>query len=115
MVKTAQTDAIPLLVASAARAIEDVVDLEIAARGTPGRRAAPAVAHQDRIVGDVVGALVRVPGRARRRRPRRSEEHTSELQSLTNLVCRLLLEKKKKKKKNNKNSTQHYPTKTRTP
>src|SRR5437016_11831504 len=30
---------------------------------------------------------------------RRSEEHTSELQSLTNLVCPLLLEKKKKKKK----------------
>src|SRR5438046_4336834 len=29
----------------------------------------------------------------------RSEEHTSELQSLTNLVCRLLLEKKKKIKK----------------
>src|SRR5258706_3130389 len=28
--------------------------------------------------------------------PSRSEEHTSELQSLTNLVCRLLLEKKKK-------------------
>src|SRR5258706_6487902 len=28
----------------------------------------------------------------------RSEEHTSELQSLTNLVCRLLLEKKKKYK-----------------
>src|SRR6266571_4751738 len=36
-------------------------------------------------------------------RPRcawRSEEHTSELQSHVNLVCRLLLEKKKKKKKN---------------
>src|ERR1019366_4699599 len=29
------------------------------------------------------------------RGPGRSEEHTSELQSLTNLVCRLLLEKKK--------------------
>src|SRR2546425_5420767 len=29
---------------------------------------------------------------------RRSEEHTSELQSLAYLVCRLLLEKKKKKK-----------------
>src|SRR5438046_8122990 len=28
-------------------------------------------------------------------KPVRSEEHTSELQSLTNLVCRLLLEKKK--------------------
>src|SRR5438093_5199959 len=53
---------------------------------------APCVArHQhERIVRalpvtrqDVVGEL-------------RSEEHTSELQSLTNLVCRLLLEKKKK-------------------
>src|SRR5437016_11629788 len=31
----------------------------------------------------------------RRRTKERSEEHTSELQSLTNLVCRLLLEKKK--------------------
>src|SRR5438093_2841261 len=31
----------------------------------------------------------------------RSEEHTSELQSLTNLVCRLLLEKKKTKTKHN--------------
>src|SRR2546430_6296974 len=30
----------------------------------------------------------------------RSEEHTSELQSQSNLVCRLLLEKKKKKKQN---------------
>src|SRR5690242_21067658 len=29
--------------------------------------------------------------------PRRSEEHTSELQSHVNLVCRLLLEKKKRK------------------
>src|SRR5438034_7342173 len=33
----------------------------------------------------------------------RSEEHTSELQSHSDLVCRLLLEKKKKKKK-----TKHY-------
>src|SRR3989454_5749526 len=32
----------------------------------------------------------------------RSEEHTSELQSPCNLVCRLLLEKKKKIRKNNK-------------
>src|SRR5205085_3185340 len=31
----------------------------------------------------------------------RSEEHTSELQSQSNLVCRLLLEKKKKQKKQN--------------
>src|SRR5438270_11997475 len=48
------------------------------------------------------------PGRAARRllrlaRPRRerSEEHTSELQSQSNLVCRLLLEKKKKQITNN--------------
>src|SRR2546427_6436803 len=41
-----------------------------------------------------------IPGRAAGRRPRamRSEEHTSELQSQSNLVCRLLLEKKKKNK-----------------
>src|SRR5437773_8409762 len=34
----------------------------------------------------------------------RSEEHTSELQSHHDLVCRLLLEKKKKKKKKKQNS-----------
>src|SRR5438477_9179365 len=41
------------------------------------------------------------PGRARRGAgcaAQRSEEHTSELQSHVNLVCRLLLEKKKKQK-----------------
>src|SRR2546427_9342987 len=39
-----------------------------------------------------------------RHKQRRSEEHTSELQSQSNLVCRLLLEKKKKPK------AQHYAT-----
>src|SRR5436853_5637447 len=37
----------------------------------------------------------------------RSEEHTSELQSLRHLVCRLLLEKKKKKKKQQKITKNH--------
>src|SRR2546430_6066701 len=37
-----------------------------------------------------------------RRERQRSEEHTSELQSQSNLVCRLLLEKKKKKITNDK-------------
>src|SRR5438874_8280206 len=37
-----------------------------------------------------------------RSRSNRSEEHTSELQSRRDLVCRLLLEKKKKKKKQKK-------------
>src|SRR5262245_63731216 len=36
----------------------------------------------------------------------RSEEHTSELQSLRHLVCRLLLEKKKKKQYKKKNNDQ---------
>src|SRR5437016_11342189 len=49
-------------------------------------------------------ALNRNPAPSRAVTPRmRSEEHTSELQSLTNLVCRLLLEKKKKKKKKKTN------------
>src|SRR5262249_58612491 len=46
----------------------------------------------------VRAARSRAPSAGRQGRARggqRSEEHTSELQSLTNLVCRLLLEKKK--------------------
>src|SRR5690349_23830610 len=43
---------------------------------------------------------------------RRSEEHTSELQSRRDLVCRLLLEKKKKKRENDRtnddNTQQDY-------
>src|SRR5438477_6178422 len=39
----------------------------------------------------------------RRERADRSEEHTSELQSHVNLVCRLLLEKKKKKSTSKEN------------
>src|SRR5262245_64870102 len=42
---------------------------------------------------------------------RRSEEHTSELQSLRHLVCRLLLEKKKKKNRtNNKYTKKNNPS-----
>src|SRR5258706_2233514 len=43
-----------------------------------GMETGARAAHQDRFINED-----------------RSEEHTSELQSLTNLVCRLLLEKKK--------------------
>src|SRR5207302_5642499 len=42
-------------------------------------------------------AAVQPSSRRRYDRSSRSEEHTSELQSRENLVCRLLLEKKKKK------------------
>src|SRR5438093_2590087 len=48
--------------------------------------------------GEEPNAPQRLPGRWRKRQTR-SEEHTSELQSLTNLVCRLLLEKKKQGEK----------------
>src|SRR5438034_1861101 len=44
---------------------------------------------------------------AERRGEIRSEEHTSELQSHSDLVCRLLLEKKKKKKKKTTMSRRH--------
>src|SRR5688572_32671571 len=44
------------------------------------------------------GLAVRLLGPITRERLTRSEEHTSELQSQSNLVCRLLLEKKKKKR-----------------
>src|SRR3989441_1886529 len=49
-------------------------------------------------LGHAVGEKAIGPpeGGALRRRTVRSEEHTSELQSLAYLVCRLLLEKKKK-------------------
>src|SRR2546426_7007282 len=49
----------------------------------------------DHRVGDVDG-VVEIPDHPIRRQ--RSEEHTSELQSPCNLVCRLLLEKKKDSK-----------------
>src|SRR5438034_4501146 len=51
-----------------------------------------------------------VPRAAQRRSVRRSEEHTSELQSHSDLVCRLLLEKKKKKQ----TETEQYMTRHRT-
>src|SRR5688572_31112148 len=52
-------------------------------------------------VAPVSGPRGRVAGRRPGVQPVRSEEHTSELQSQSNLVCRLLLEKKKKKKNAN--------------
>src|SRR5690242_20778825 len=54
---------------------------------TAAVRAAPALAPH--------GRPLRLSRRVSRRATMRSEEHTSELQSHVNLVCRLLLEKKK--------------------
>src|SRR2546430_3710234 len=59
--------------------------------GQDRRAARPAAGGDRRPPGSGVQPVHRVP----RQGPRRSEEHTSELQSQSNLVCRLLLEKKK--------------------
>src|SRR2546426_7596709 len=59
------------------------------------------------VIGRVLEHVLQKQGFVERRRDLRdrSEEHTSELQSPCNLVCRLLLEKKKKHE--NKLLTQH--------
>src|SRR2546430_11915349 len=68
-------------------------------RVQPGRRVDardPEPAELDLFRAAIaIGVLGRALGRFFRRLPERSEEHTSELQSQSNLVCRLLLEKKK--------------------
>src|SRR2546421_5079382 len=59
--------------------------------------------------GAIAAAATRRGGRAPVRGaapPARSEEHTSELQSRSDLVCRLLLEKKKKKKRTTETTVQ---------
>src|SRR2546427_986280 len=60
--------------------------------GAPLRRTGDAITKRAPLPA---GAAGRAPSRRSR-----SEEHTSELQSQSNLVCRLLLEKKKKKQDN---------------
>src|SRR2546430_15789204 len=72
--------------------LHDALPISDAGRPGCGIRAQPDGAR--------AGAKSRQAGRCRGRglhaRRSRSEEHTSELQSQSNLVCRLLLEKKKK-------------------
>src|SRR2546427_6307437 len=57
-----------------------------------------AVAENGTTAGNVSGGCLEQD--VREVALQRSEEHTSELQSQSNLVCRLLLEKKKKKRSN---------------
>src|SRR2546427_8944114 len=73
---------------------------DLSDRSGGGRSAAGGGgAASARQMGGSDGHPARAPGRALAAPPR-SEEHTSELQSQSNLVCRLLLEKKKRKKPN---------------
>src|SRR5215212_10492468 len=75
---------VPAFLGTRRRRIRDPLPGEFADRIAPDGRASPEEAVR---AGNLPVAPV----------PRRSEEHTSELQSLRHLVCRLLLEKKKKK------------------
>src|SRR5688572_32548942 len=70
-------------------------DLELLARGIDAgirRHNDDYATHRDARSGLAAPLVARVPAGTR------SEEHTSELQSQSNLVCRLLLEKKKQNK-----------------
>src|SRR5690606_41257400 len=80
-------DALPILVASFRATLEEVRGADLLLHVVDASH--PGWEEQMRVVDEVlaevgVGEL-----------PLRSEEHTSELQSRENLVCRLLLEKKK--------------------
>src|SRR5262249_59995432 len=77
---------------AAADVVFDIVDCFL---GQPHHRGHGAPVEERELGGARYGELGAIPFR--------SEEHTSELQSLTNLVCRLLLEKKK-------NNTTSAPT-----
>src|SRR5205814_4626538 len=91
---------------SPTRRSSDLPAAERHPRHAQDREAAGGARRPDRHpADDVRGALLRPPPGGRRaggdlpgaREGARSEEHTSELQSLRHLVCRLLLEKKNKK------------------
>src|SRR5256885_5112547 len=79
--------------------LHDALPIWPSAPGAPASR----LLHRDRDRGGSPQAVAASPAPARlrdrssrrARSRRRSEEHTSELQSPCNLVCRLLLEKKK--------------------
>src|SRR2546430_14419169 len=74
--------------------------LEIIGRDLVSEAAAAAVEHHHDLIRNCDSKFcceLRFPYVFRPRDLDRSEEHTSELQSQSNLVCRLLLEKKKKK------------------
>src|SRR2546427_5330379 len=64
---------------------------------SPGARSAGVAAYIDGRLAESLDPEWQALWRSGLQAGDRSEEHTSELQSQSNLVCRLLLEKKKKK------------------
>src|SRR2546430_11928407 len=72
-------------------------------------RTAPALGLSSTARRSPAGTATLHSGESRtgRSSAKRSEEHTSELQSQSNLVCRLLLEKKKESTSHDRHATRH--------
>src|SRR5438093_1701764 len=87
-------DALPIY-----RAHDDVELLGVERRDHAGPRRVDEVGLHAEALAEDLGEVHVVP---------RSEEHTSELQSLTNLVCRLLLEKKKTTRNSMRSSSSNH-------
>src|SRR5438105_15357812 len=85
--------------------LHDALPISLAIRGQLGHDAERKAMN----VPDLVEVVALGQGGSGYDEVGRSEEHTSELQSRVDLVCRLLLEKKKKEKKNryNEDEKQH--------
>src|SRR5436309_10913584 len=86
--------------------LHDALPIFLAARTNREKRLAVAPTENLRFLRFAVFSRNRFRHRNLRKdffMRRRSEEHTSELQSRENLVCRLLLEKKKNKKQQSQN------------
>src|SRR5437016_6353271 len=103
---------LPQLVEVGAMAVGDHAPVDHACRGLDVQRflqEADTSAGKREIGSQLVKqARMRYRGDQLRQQLQRSEEHTSELQSLTNLVCRLLLEKKKKRTKTDTDTRKSY-------
>src|SRR6266702_5231267 len=85
----------------AARGLEQVAELGEAAAPQPAQDQTHVLAHRQLLARDAVVLAHLRPDEKRAR----SEEHTSELQSRGQLVCRLLLEKKNKTRRSNSRMT----------
>src|SRR5438270_10111190 len=92
----------------AVQAHDEIEVLDHARRAVPADRVEVFLAEQAECARDDEAAPQPVPAESAEQEGAqvfdhlRSEEHTSELQSQSNLVCRLLLEKKNKKNNNEK-------------